>query len=105
MCKRLCWAAFPIEGVKPEEKGIICKIEGQYVPNRDNSYKYWCTGDYSKCPTWRAHNREYWVDQETDVNRRRKRAIEEQYGPTDEVADSFMEGTGATLEDVINTEI
>jgi len=105
MSEHLCWAAYSINGLKPEHKGIICKIEGQFVPAGDNSYKLWCNGDYSKCPTWRSHNRERWRDREHDIETRRKQAIEEQYGPEDEVADSFIQGTGASLEDVINSEI
>jgi len=103
MCDRLCWAAHVIHGNKPGGSGVVCKIEGMFIPKQDNSYKHWCTGNYSQCPTWRSHNADRWRGREHDVETRRKQAIEEQYGPADEVADSFMEGT-ATLEDVMNSE-
>ena len=94
-----------VNGIKPSQKGVVCDIEGQFVPESDNSYRLWCHGDYSACPTWRNHNADRWRDRDTDIERRRKDLIEQTYGPVDEVADSFMGNAGATLEDVINTEI
>ena len=102
---RFCWAAHVVNGVLPSQKGVVCEIEGQFVPEGDNSYHLWCHGDYSACPTWRSHNADRWRDRETDIKRRREELIERTHGPADEVADSFMENSGATLEDVINTEI
>lgn len=104
MPRHFCWAAAQIHGIKPEGKGVVCRIEGQFVPESDNSYWLWCHGDYSACPTWRNHNADRWRDREHHVEQRRKEVIEQTYGPTDEVADSFMEGTGATIEDVMNSE-
>jgi hypothetical protein len=105
MPRHFCWAAYQVHGIKPDEKGVVCRIEGQFVPEKDNSYWLWCHGDYTTCPTWRSHNAERWRDREHDIEQRRQKIIEERYGPADAAADSFVEGTGATIDDVLDTGI